>query len=367
MTDLPPDARAASARLTVDLGAIRENYRALARRASVPLIPMVKADAYGLGAVGVVGALEAEAPLAWGVASVAEGCELRAAGTTRPIIVFPPALPATFADARAADLDLALEAPASIAAWTALGGRWHLPIETGMSRSGVEWNDAVGLAAALEAGGAPASVFTHYHSADLDDASLDVQAARFTACLGGFTARPAVVHAENSAALLRGDASPWDAARPGIALYGVRAGARARWTPAPAVTLSAPVIALRDIPPGESVSYLATWRADAPSRIATVACGYADGLPRAAGNRLVARLAGRDVPVVGVVTMDMTMLDVTGVPCALGDEVTLFGGDGATVADLAAAVQRSPYELLTGLRQRVVRTHRAARPREAVA
>ncbi|MCU0619677.1 MAG: alanine racemase [Gemmatimonadaceae bacterium] len=367
MTDLPPDARAASARLTVDLGAVRENYRVLARRASVPLLPMVKADAYGLGAVAVVRALEPEGPLAWGVASVDEGCALRAAGTTRPIVVFSPTLPATFAAARAADLELVLEAPAAVAAWTALGGRWHLPIETGMARCGVAWNDATGLAALLAAGGTPASVFTHFHSADLDDDSMATQSTRFERCLAGFATRPSLVHAENSAALLRGTASRWHAARPGIALYGVRVGARAQWTPTPVVTLAAPVIALRELPAGESVSYLATWRADAPRRIATVACGYADGLPRAAGNRLVARLAGRPAPVVGTVTMDMTMLDVTDIPCALGDEATLVGGDATAVGDLATEVQRSPYELLTALRLRAVRRYTAAPALEVAA
>lgn len=367
MTDLPPDARAASARLTVDLGAVRENYRVLARRASVPLLPMVKADAYGLGAAAVVRALEPEGPLAWGVASVDEGIAVRATGTTRPIVVFSPALPATYAAARAADLELVLEAPAAVAVWRALGGRWHLPIETGMSRCGVAWNDAPALAALLDAGGPPVSVFTHFHSADLDDESITVQSVRFERCLAGFAVRPPLVHAENSAALLRGTASRWQAARPGIALYGVRVGARAQWTPAPVVALTAPVIAVRDLPAGESVSYLATWRTPAPRRIATVACGYADGLPRAAGNRVVARLAGRPAPIVGTVTMDMTMLDVTDIPCALGDEVTLVGGEAASLADVAAAVQRSPYELLTTLRLRAERRYAVAPAFEAAA
>ncbi|MCU0625513.1 MAG: alanine racemase [Gemmatimonadaceae bacterium] len=215
---------------------------------------------------------------------------------------------------------------------------------------------ATAIGAALAAGDAPASVFTHFHSADVPDDTMAGQLARFTQVLAGFDERPACVHVANSAAILRGvPGGPWDAARPGIALYGVSTWPGSDWTPAPVATLTAPIVALRDIPAGESVSYLATWRAASTRRIATVACGYADGLPRTAGNTHVARVHDASVPIVGVVTMDMAMLDVTDVPCEVGDEATIIGWGGATVADLARATGRSPYELLTGLRPRGVR------------
>lgn len=341
-----------SAMLTVDLAAVRENYRLLARRAAVPLLPMVKGDAYGLGAVEVARALDAESPVAFGVASVDEGQQLRAAGIQRNIIVFTPILPLEFDAARAANLTLTLADPAQVAIWSGLGGRWQLPIETGMNRAGVDWRDADRLRAVLQSGRQPDGVFTHFHSADSDPDSITLQESRFASVLSALPARPASIHAENSAALLQRGASQFDTARPGIALYGVPVGP-AQWTPTPVIRLSAPVVELREVEVGDTVSYGAIWRADGVRRIATVALGYADGYPRGAGNRATAMVNERRVPVVGLVTMDMTMCDVTGVPCEVGDRVTLIGADAEFgVSAVAACANRSPYEVLTGLRSR---------------
>ena len=346
--------------LTVDLAAVRENYRLLARRAAVPLLPMVKSDAYGLGAVEVARTLDAESPTAFGVASVAEGQQLRASGITRPIVVFTPVLPPDFAPARAAELTLSLSDPAFVATWVALGGRWQLPIDTGMNRAGVDWRDSAQLRAVLEVGGAPDGVFTHFHSADSDPESVVVQEARFRDVLASLPSRPKSVHAENSAALLQRGASRYDTARPGIALYGVAVGPAA-WTPSSVVALTAPVIELRDVPAGDTVSYGAAWRAPGTRRIATVALGYADGYPRGAGNRAKVLVNERHAPVVGHVTMDMTMCDVTDIPCDLGDRVTMIGGNAESgVAAVAALAHRSPYEVLTGLWGRATRVHRDA-------
>lgn len=346
-----------SAMLTVDLAAVRENYRLLSRRAGVPLLPMVKGDAYGLGAVPVAAVLDAESPVAFGVAKVREGEALRDAGLRREIVVFTPVLPGEFAAARAAALTLSLSNPSHVATWVALGGRWQLPVETGMNRAGLDWSDAGALAAVIAAGGTPSGVFTHFHSADSDAASMAVQESRFQRVLDALPARPASVHVDNSAALLQRRGVRYDCARPGIALYGVAVGS-ADWTPRAVISLAGPVIELRDVPPGETVSYGATWRAPTVRRIATVALGYADGYPRGAGNGATAILNDRRVPVVGLVTMDMTMCDVTDVPCELGDPVTLIGGDAeASVAAVAAHAQRSPYDVLTGLRSRSARVY----------
>ena len=356
--------------LTVDLTAVRENYRLLARRAAVPLLPMVKSDAYGLGAVEVARTLEPEAPTAFGVATVAEGQQLRAAGISRAVVVFTPVLAPDFAQARAADLTLSLSDPALVCAWVALGGRWQLPIDTGMNRAGVDWRDAAQLRAVLGVGGAPDGVFTHFHSADSDAASVAVQEARFHDVLASMSSRPPSVHAENSAALLQRGASRYDTARPGIALYGVAVGPAA-WMPSPVVSLTAPVIELREIPAGDTVSYGAAWRAPGLRRIATVALGYADGYPRGAGNRATVWVNERRAPIVGHVTMDMTMCDVTDIPCDVGDRVTMIGGSAeSSVAAVAALAHRSPYEVLTGLWGRSMRVHRddaAALPIEAAA
>lgn len=342
----------------VDLGALRRNARALAAHARKPLIPMVKADAYGLGAVQVARALDALDPLAFGVATVAEGTELRTAGIRRPILVFTPTLADELPAIAAHGLTPTLADADGIRAWRALaGGDWHLAIDTGMSRAGIRWDHVASLADALRVA-PPAGAFTHFHSAELDDGSREAQEARFGEAIAQLPVRPRLLHTENSAAIVRRSPSPWDCVRPGVFLYGVGSGARAALQPLPVAHLRARIVELRDVEPGETVSYDATWRAPARRRIATLSCGYADGYRRHLGNVGRGLVHGREVPVAGVVTMDMTMLDVTDVPCAPGDVATLIGENGGrvlTAETVAAAAGMSPYELLTGLRQRVPR------------
>jgi alanine racemase len=158
---------------------------------------------------------------------------------------------------------------------------------------------------------------------------------------------------------VRREKQPYGLVRPGVFLYGVGSGAQVI-APEPVVKLCARVLEVRDVAAGETVSYSAMWRAGTPRRIATVAVGYADGYRRALSNTAHAYLNGAAVPVVGAVTMDMTMFDVTGHPCAPGDIVTLIGRDQEkvlTVEDVAREGGISPYELLTGLRQRLPRVY----------
>ena len=348
----------------VDLGALKRNGLTMARRACVPLLPMVKADAYGLGAVPVVRALEALDPWGYGVATIAEAEELRAAGVERPLVIFTPLLPWDFVSARGARLTPALGDPAAIAAWISSGGgAWHLAIDTGMHRAGVPWW-RVGSVADLVRQQPPEGVCTHFHSADLNDGSLDLQQRRFLEAVGALPIRPALLHAENSPAMERQSPSPWSLARPGVFLYGVGGGAGSSVCPAPVVSLRARVLEVREVRPGETVSYGGTYRwtgdDDAPGRVATLSLGYADGYRRAFGNRGRVLLRGRCAPVAGVVTMDMTMVEVTEIPCEPGDVATLIGRDGdeeLDVNDVARSAELSPYELLTGLRQRLPRLY----------
>ena len=350
----------ARAWIDVDLGALVRNARALARRAGVPLVPMVKADAYGLGAVAVVRALEQLDPLAYGVATIGEGEELRRAGITRPVVMFSPARVEDLPQLRAAALTPTLAARDGIEAWaTGGGGAWQLSIDTGMHRAGVPWHALDPLIETLRRH-PPDGAFTHFHSAELDDGSREQQEARFHSALERLPRRPRLLHTENSAAILRSSPSAWDCVRPGVFLYGVGCGAQAALQPEPVAHLRARILETREVPAGESVSYDATWRASGGRRIATVACGYADGLRRHLGNRGQGIVAGARVPIVGVVTMDMTMLDITGVACDIGDVVTLLGVSGddrLTAEEVAERGGLSPYELLTGLRQRLPRLH----------
>lgn len=344
----------------IDLGALLRNGAAIAKHAGVPLIPMVKADGYGLGAVPVVRTLAKLDPFGFGVATIEEGRELRESGSWRPILLFTPILPGDFTAVREANLVPTLGAPETIAAWIdAGGGPWHLAIDTGVSRAGIRW-DRIGDVVDATRRHPPEGACTHFHSAELDDGSMAVQERRFREAIAALPETPPMLHAENSAAAVRHSPSPWTAVRPGVFLYGVGSGPRAPLQPEPVAHLRARVVELRDLRPGDSVGYDATWHAMRASRVATLAVGYADGYRRSLGNVAEALLNGARVRVVGTVMMDMTVVDVTDVPCAVGDVATLFGVDGAdvlSVEEVAARAALSPYELLTGLRQRVTRVY----------
>jgi alanine racemase len=171
--------------------------------------------------------------------------------------------------------------------------------------------------------------------------------------------RPPVLHCEASAAIERRERSRWSLVRPGIFLYGAAStadGPRARRV----VQLRARIVDIRTIEDGDRVSYQQTYGADGQRRIATLGIGYADGYRRSFSQRGLALVRGRRVPVVGSVTMDMTMVDVTGVDCEIGDAATLIGKDGADVlelSDVAKTATISPYELLAGLRMRIRHVH----------
>ena len=320
---------------------------------------MVKADGYGLGAVPVARALETLEPWGFGVATVPEGAELRAAGIARPIVVFTPLWGEDLDACRAQSLTPALGDRDSIARWTSQGGAWHLAIDTGMSRAGARWDSLASLDDLLEAA-PPEGAFTHFHSAERNDGSRELQEQRFADAVARLPRRPPLLHAENSAAIERVDASRWDLIRPGIFLYGVGSGPGSRISPEPVVAVRARVVDVRVLESGETVSYGATYHAVGRRRIATLPLGYADGYRRALSNRGTVLVRGARAPVAGIVTMDMTMLDVTDVACEVGDVVTLAGCDGGhrlDIADLALAGDLSPYEVLTGLRGRTERVY----------
>jgi alanine racemase len=348
--------------MEVDLGALIRNAQMLANRAQVPLIPMIKADAYGLGAVQVAHALESLAPMAYGVATVGEGEELRRAGIGRPIMVFTPLLVDDFEAAHAAALIPSLGSREEIEAWKIYGSPYNLQIDTGMARAGVPWREVASLADALKAN-PPHGVFTHFHSSELDDGSVEIQEGRFRVALDALPARPPIVHTDNSAAIVRHPRSPLNAVRPGIFLYGVGSGETAPIQPEPVVHVKARIVETRWLEPGDTVSYDATWTARRRSRIATIPLGYADGYPRNASSVGLGVVRNSIAPIVGRVTMDMIMLDITDTGAETGDTVTMIGDPRSTgaaidIASIAAFASMSPYEVLTGLRSRLPRTYR---------
>ena len=347
--------------MDVDLGAVVRNARTSQARSGVPVIPMIKADAYGLGAERVAQALEPLDPYAYGIATIAEGRALRRAGITRTLIVFSPLLADEFAAARELALTPTLGSAEEITRWCGDDGgsnAWQLSIDTGMSRAGVPWRETGGLRALLEQY-PPAGAFTHFHSAELDDGSMAEQEQRFREAIGALPARPRWLHTDGSAAIVRHGRSEWDAIRPGIFLYGVGSGAGRELDPEPVVHVHARIVETRWIEPGDTVSYDATYKAESRRRIATIPMGYADGYPRALSNLGSAVTSDAVVPIVGLVTMDMIMLDVTDPAARIGDEVTLIGsgatGQSIGIAELARLAEMSYYELMTGLRSRLAR------------
>lgn len=345
--------------LDVSIAALRRNATELKRRTGLPLIPMVKANAYGVGAAGVVAVLEPLAPLAYGVASVDEGESLRELGVARPVIVFTPILRADYARAQSADLTVTLGDAAAIQSWSSSGKPYHLAIDTGMNRAGVSWQAIATVRNAVRQW-PPSGAFTHFHSAEIEDGSAEEQVRRFFCALDEVGLDIPILHADNSAAAARGveGRGRWGAIRPGVFLYGV--GSQFGVCAEPVVSLRARVVDLRWIEAGDSVSYDATYSAPRRERIATVAVGYGDGYPRALSNRATAMLNGSRIAERGLVTMDMTMFDVTDATCAIGDVVTLIGAEGGselTIEGVAHSAGMSPYELLTGLAPRLERRY----------
>lgn len=365
----------------VDLRALVHNYGLASRLAGGrPLYPVIKADAYGHGVVPVAQALIDAGADRFAVLSMKEGAELRAAGIQAPILVMAGAATAAEADA-AASLDLIAtvhdfpDAERLATAAEAFGRtvRVHVEVDTGMRRMGVPPDRAVALMRRvcalprLELEGA----FTHFASADEPDPqpSLD-QIERFRGVLADAASdgiRPPVLHTHNSAALLAGDpladAFPEaTAVRPGLMLYGVAQDAErvGRDDLRPVMTVTASLIAVRDVAPGDTVGYGATHRFDRKTRVGTVALGYADGVPVSLGNAGLVHRDASPQPMVGRVSMDSFGIDLGDRDAQVGDHVLFFGDGGGPAARVEAQAHRAgtiPYEMLVRVGSRVPRRY----------
>jgi alanine racemase len=340
----------------IDLSAVQSNARTVEHAAGVRLLPMVKAGAYGIGAVPVARALEQLDPWGFGVATIEEGVELRMAGITRPVIVFNPLQTGTAQLYLDHHLRPAIGDLAALREWTRTSQRpFHIEIDTGMARAGFSWRDQSTIAALGSVLAEPngwEGVFTHFHSSDENPATIELQWRRFQEIVSAFPRRPQLVHAANSGAALRDRRVAGDMVRPGIFLYGGEAGGR---YPSTVVTLRSRVVAVRRVVPGDSVSYGATWTAEGEVTLATLGCGYADGIHRSLSNRGKVELNGVIASIVGRVTMDMTMVAVPAATAvAPGDVATLLGGR-VPLDQQAAAAGTIAYELLTSMSGRVER------------
>jgi len=353
--DLTPET--SRAWLDVDLGALVANARAFQVLAGQPLLPMVKANAYGLGVRSVVAALEGLDPWGYGVATLEEAEELRGFGVQRPVLVFTPLLAGLAPRALAAGVRPSIGDLAALEAWLALGpAPFHLEIDTGMRRSGLPWHDEGLLGKAFElvrdAEGWE-GIFTHFHSSESDVEATRLQWRRLTDLVAHAPRKPRFVHAANSGAGVADLGLACDFARPGIYLYGGRVAGH---VPRTVAALRARVVATRRIRAGDSVSYGATWAADRPATIATLAIGYGDGLPRQLGNHGQVEIGGAVHPMVGRMTMDLTMVNLGDHGTATGDVATVYGGLVSLDVQAIAAGTVS-YELLASLLPRVARRY----------
>jgi alanine racemase len=364
-----PQARAW---LHVRADALRRNYRRVqgAVGGAARVIPMVKADAYGLGVGEVVRALAPEGAWGWGVATLEEGLELRRLGVRAPVIVFPPLPPDLLEPAVAAELHVCVSSLETLEALIAVSRSLdvepaiHVDIDTGMGRTGFDWRAAAAWAPkVVEAARRDlrwVGVFTHLHSADEGAESVREQRGRFEEAMAQLPDRPAglLVHVLNSAGAFRLPEHAEAAVRPGIFLYGGEVGS-GQPRPEPVVSLHARVVHVRDAPPGTTVGYGATYRAARAERWATLSIGYADGLPRSLGNRGSALLRGRRVRIIGRISMDMTVVDISDLPgVRVGDVATLLGEEGRetiTVDEVAGLAGTISYEILVGFTRRLPR------------
>lgn len=356
----------------VDLDAIAHNVRLIVERmAPAQVMAVVKANAYGHGAVPVARtALEAGAThLA--VACVDEGVQLRQAGIEAPIAVVAYAAPWEAEAVVAFRLTPAVVDRETAEAFAAAARRArvrqpvHVEVDTGMARFGVRAEALPGLLETVRA--LPelelTGVYTHYAEADAADKSFtNLQYQRFMQAVEA-AGQPAPRHVANSATVLDLPHMTLEMARPGIAVYGYQpSDAVSRSLPLrPAMSLKATLARVHILPKGETVSYGRTWTAPRDSRIALVPCGYADGIPRLLSNRGAVLVRGQRAPIRGRVCMDQFMVDVTDIPgAAVGDEVVIVGRQGdATITweEVAAQASTIHYEVMCALSARVPRVY----------
>jgi alanine racemase len=368
----------------IDIDAIAHNIRALQAllQPKTAMMAVIKADAYGHGAVRIAHLAQQLGVQYFGVATVPEGIELRLAGITHPIAILGAAQsraeieaiahwnlePTLCSTAQANLFSEVLTAPLSV----------HLKIDTGMSRLGPLWTEGAAFIEHVQQLPwlAVASIYSHLATADdLDPSFMKEQQTRFDQVIqeSKLRDRPAF-HLSNSAGTLFSHAFHYDMVRVGLALYGIYPGPQFRDAVElrPAMQVRARIAHVKTVPAGVGVSYGHRFITSSECKIATLGIGYADGVPRNLSTHMHVLLQGRRVPQVGTITMDQLMIDVSDEisEVQVGDVATLIGQDGdATIlaeewSDLLGTI---PYEIVCGFRQRLPRTLISSPPPTLVA
>lgn len=362
-------------RAIIDLDAVSSNFDAVRRKAGVPVMAVIKADAYGHGAVPVARLLEKRCAF-FGVSSMSEALELRDAGITRPILILGYTPPEAFPDAVHLGIRPAIfrredgEALSRAAVEAGVSAAFHFAVDTGMSRIGFQVTEAdADVCAEIAAlpGLTPEGLFSHFATADCWDLSrARAQAERFDAfdaMLKRRGVRIPIRHLNNSAGLMNFDRH-YEMVRSGIVTYGLYPSNEvdAGLLPlTPAMRLLSRVSYVKPLPPGREISYGGTFVTSRPTVVATVPVGYADGYRRSLSGRFYVLVRGQRAPILGRVCMDQMMVDVTDIPgVQAGDTVTLIGTDGdetISMEDIAAAAGSFNYEFACGISRRVPRVY----------
>ena len=359
----------------IDLDAIRENFAAIQTRAGAPVMAVVKADAYGHGAVPVARLLEQDAAF-FGVSSVAEALELKNAQIQKPILILSHVHPENYEPVVRYDIRIPLftwEDAQLLSREACRQGKtacFHFAVDTGMSRIGFQATaESADLCARiaklpnLQAEG----LFSHFATADEAELSkTERQAAlfaQFDRLLQERNVHISLRHLDNSAGIMHYGCH-YEMVRAGIVLYGLYPSGEV--DPSllklrPAMSWHSRISYLKTLEPGREVSYGGTFRVSKPTRVATVPVGYADGYRRSLSNRFYVLIRGEKAPILGRICMDQMLVDVTDIPdVCIGDEVVLMGASGSrriSAECIAAAADSFPYEQVCDLSHRVSRVY----------
>ncbi|MFH1415248.1 MAG: alanine racemase [Elusimicrobiota bacterium] len=355
----------------VDLNSLRNNFSKIRDIANMAVMPVVKADAYGHGAVNVAKALEEEGADILGVATIEEGIELRENGIRLPVLILGSIYPMENFEA-IIEYDLtpivasrfSAESLENTAKTKNKKVAFHLKVDSGMGRIGLSPDSAVKLWNEIEDSMflSGEGILTHFSRADEDAEYTIRQIDAFKSVISRLHNIPKFVHAANTAGIMNFSDSYFTLLRPGLAVYGLYPdGVRNEHGFKPVLSWHSSIVFLKDVPEGTPISYGGTWVAPARSRIATLCVGYADGYRRALSNKSKVIIRGKKCPVIGRVCMDMIMVDVTDVKgVSIGDEAVLIGsdsGESITVEEMASWAETINYEITTGITGRVPRIY----------
>ena len=362
--------------VVVDLDAIEENILSVSRRTGVPVMAVVKADAYGHGAVPVAKHLEGKVAF-FGVSSMDEALELRTAGIVTPILILGHSMQDAYPYAVAQEIRLtvfSLEDAQALSAEAVDQGRTariHIALDTGMSRIGFQATEEAADTCAEIArlpGIALEGLFSHYATADCADLTRAKQQGerfdRFVEMLRSRGLEIPVLHLSNSAGIMNFPQS-YHLVRSGIVTYGLYPSDEvdpALLEVKPALSWYTRIAHLKELPAGREISYGGTHVTDRPTRVATLSVGYADGYKRSLSGKFHVLIEGKPAPILGRVCMDQMMVDVTDIPnVTLDSRVVLIGKSGEeriTMEEISAAAGSFNYEMAVGIARRVPRYYR---------